>query len=384
MKNMTKNRRAISYVACPWTPKGGGMYKVADYLLQQQASEPGRTVGTLRALDTRGGGNAISSMAVLFLAMARLTGSRLRGEVAGVHVNMAERLSVFRKGAIIALCRALRVPVVLHLHAAQLHHFHRSLPRPLQALVRWLFSLPSHCIVLGDAARSFVIAELGVAPAKVSIVINGVPGPLVARRQRQPGTPCRALFLGNLSERKGVSDLLRAVASSDLTAGQFVLSLAGGGDIAGYRRLVEELEIGDRVRLEGWADQEKAARLMAGSDMLILPSYDEGLPLVILEALANGVAVICTPVGEIPSVLEDGVHACFVPPGDIDAIAEALQRLVQDDSLRGQLEANGRAIYEARFSLARFFASVTDVHRAHFLRPAGKETFSTLGAGESQ
>ena len=183
MKKTTDKDRT-TYVACPWTPKGGGMYKVADYLLQQQASEPGKAVGTLRPLDTRGGGNAVSSLAVLGLAMARLIRDRLRGQVAGVHVNMAERLSVFRKGAIIALCRALRIPVVLHLHAAQLHHFYRNLPRLLQVLVRWLFSLPTHCIVLGHAARNFVVDELAVAPEKVSIVINGVPGPAAARRKR--------------------------------------------------------------------------------------------------------------------------------------------------------------------------------------------------------
>lgn len=383
MKKTTDKDRT-TYVACPWTPKGGGMYKVADYLLQQQASEPGQAVGTLRPLDTRGGGNAVSSLAVLGLAMTRLIRDRLRGQVAGVHVNMAERLSVFRKGAIIALCRALRIPVVLHLHAAQLHHFYRNLPRLLQVLVRWLFSLPTHCIVLGHAARNFVVDELAVAPEKVSIVINGVPGPTASRRKRQPGTPCRALFLGNLSERKGVSDLLRAIARSDLTAERFILSLAGGGDIAGYRKLVDDLQIGDRVHFEGWADQEKAAGLMAAADMLLLPSYDEGLPLVILEALANGVAVICTPVGEIPSVLEDGVHAYFVNPGDIAGIADALHRLVHDEALREQLEFNGRAIYEAQFSLSRFFFSIVDIHRANFLRPGRHRAYSAVGVGESK
>uniref|UniRef100_UPI00398BBDE8 glycosyltransferase family 4 protein n=1 Tax=Polaromonas sp. YR568 TaxID=1855301 RepID=UPI00398BBDE8 len=130
------------------------------------------------------------------------------------------------------------------------------------------------------------------------------------------------------------------------------------------------------VRFAGWSDQQQVARLMARADLLVLPSYDEGLPLVILEALANGVAVVCSPVGEIPSVLTDGSNACFVQPGDVAGIAAGLRRVLQDGELRAALERNGRALYEQKFSIARFFSSVAHIHQRDFgvagkpLRPA--------------
>ena len=68
---------------------------------------------------------------------------------------------------------------------------------------------------------------------------------------------------------------------------------------------------------------------MAAADVLVLPSYDEGLPLVILEALAIAVAVVCTPVGEIPTALSNGVNAHFVKPGDVAGIAAGLHRTLQ-------------------------------------------------------
>ena len=105
---------------------------------------------------------------------------------------------------------------------------------------------------------------------------------------------------------------------------------------------------------------------MAQADVLVLPSYDEGLPLVILEALANGVAVVCTPVGEIPAVLSNGVTACFVQPGDVPGIAEGLQRVLNDPVFRQSLEKNGRRLYEEKFSLHRFFLSLARVHQRHF------------------
>jgi glycosyltransferase involved in cell wall biosynthesis len=357
------------YIACPWTPLGGGMFKVADYLIQAQASSSAIALADaaeLRPLDTRGGANALYSFWVLATALARIARGRLGGRLAGVHVNMAERLSLFRKGAVVIACRALGVPVVLHLHAAQLHHFHRSLPRPLQALTRWIFSLPASCVVLGSAARRFVIEELGVAPERVDIVINGVPEPTHARRIAGDGRVQRVLFLGNLSERKGVSDLLQALALPGFNTSRLEVTVAGGGDVQAYERKARDLGIDSFVRFAGWSDQQQVARLLARTDLLVLPSYDEGLPLVILEALANGVAVVCSPVGEIPAVLTDGVNACFVQPGDVAGIAATLQRVLQDPALRASLERNGRALYEQSFSIARFFSSVALIHERDF------------------
>jgi glycosyltransferase involved in cell wall biosynthesis len=87
---------------------------------------------------------------------------------------------------------------------------------------------------------------------------------------------------------------------------------------------------------------------------------------VILEALANRVAVVCTPVGEIPSLLTDGVDACFVTPGDADDLAAVLQEVLREPALREAMGHNGRALYEQQFSLYRFFSSVARVHQRAF------------------
>ncbi len=354
------------------------MFKVAEYLIQGQEA-PSPNAPTLRPLDTRGGGWALASFWVLLMALVRLVRGRLSGQLAGVHVNMAERLSLFRKSAVILACRALGIPVVLHLHAAQLQAFYRQLPRPLRAWTRWVFSLPACCLVLGSAAQNFVTGELRVPPSRVKIIINGVPEPAHARRTASASTVQRVLFLGNLSERKGVSDLLHALVQPGFDRSRLQVTLAGGGDVAGYQALARQLGVHGFVHFAGWSDQHAAARLMAQADALVLPSYDEGLPLVILEALANGVAVVCSPVGEIPSVLQDGVTACFVQPGDAASIATGLQRVLQSPALRRALERNGRALYEAQFSLTRFCASVGQVHQRHF-GPAGPAVHDSASA----
>jgi len=360
-------RPPFIYIACPWTPKGGGMFKVADYLIQSQApwlsgGHDGHSTpqAQLRPLDTRGSGSAASSMLVLAGALARLLQGRLQGQLAGVHVNMAERLSLVRKSAVVLSCRALGVPVVLHVHAAQLHHFYRALPRWAQALTRSVFGLADICMVLGEASRRFVTEELGVPAARVRVLINGVP-PAAAKR-RTAGKVQHVLFVGNLSARKGVPELLAALALPDWDADHTRVSLVGGGNLAAYRQQAHALGLSDWVQFEGWAAQARVSELMAQADVLVLPSHDEGLPLVILEALSHGLAVVCTPVGEIADFLKDGEHALFVPPGQAPALAAQLQRLLADTGLRERLERQGQALYEAQFSMQHFFEGVARLH----------------------
>src|SRR3954452_13841846 len=95
------------YIACPWTPVGGGMFKVADYLIQSQAAQTPEHAAQLRPLDSRGAGSAAASLWVLATAVVKIAWGRAVGRLAGVHVNMAERMSLFRKGIIIAVSRAV-------------------------------------------------------------------------------------------------------------------------------------------------------------------------------------------------------------------------------------------------------------------------------------
>jgi glycosyltransferase involved in cell wall biosynthesis len=174
------------------------------------------------------------------------------------------------------------------------------------------------------------------------------------------------LFLGRLSDLKGVSDLLQALARPGFDRDRVRLTIAGGGDIAAYEAKARALGVAAVVRFEGLCDQAQVERLLAKADVLVLPSYDEVLPLAILDALASRVAVVCTPVGEIPSVLCDGVNAAFVKPGDVDDLARTLQRVLAHPSLRETLARNGRALYEQQFSMPHFFAAIARIHQRHF------------------
>jgi glycosyltransferase involved in cell wall biosynthesis len=279
-----------------------------------------------------------------------------------LHVNLAQGMSIARKVILIYCACLLRTPVVVHVHAARLPKSFAALPPLLQRTVRTAFNRANCVIVLGENIRHFVINDLQVDARRVVQLTNGVPRPPYPSPEKGTSQNFRLLFLGSQFERKGLADLLTALSSPLLASLPWQLIVAGGDDCAPYKIRAQELNITSRVEFTGWVSQEKAATLLAGSDALVLPSYDEGLPLVILEALGHGLPVVCTPVGEIPEFLTDGETALFVPPGDADAIAKSLASLMQEPELCLQLSRSGRELFDRRFSLQAFIRGLSAIY----------------------
>ena len=336
------------------------MGSIMAYLASMQHDPSGRF--DLKRLESRGGGHIALSPFFLALAVGQIFREAFRGRLAVVHLNLAERGSVFRKAILLAATRLVGGRVLLHLHAAQIVQFHASMGPSGRSLLRWMFRSADHCVVLGEFWKRWVIDTFDVRPSRVGIVYNGVPATMAPAPALRPGGPFNLLFVGNLLERKGVTDLLRAFAAPAMKARDMRLTMAGGGPVDFYRAMADELGIADRVTFTGWVSQTDARALMVNSDALILPAYDEGLPLVILEALASKIPVICTPVGSIPEVLVHRSTAVFVTPGDEAGIAEAIATLMDCPDLRNDLAAAGAALYDRLFTMEAFARSIGSLY----------------------
>jgi glycosyltransferase involved in cell wall biosynthesis len=208
---------------------------------------------------------------------------------------------------------------------------------------------------LEGATRVLVLSESwsrfieGIAPrARVAVVPNYValPPPVV----RTPRATVRLLFLGALGPRKGIFDLLHALAHAVAAGAPLHLTVGGDGQLAEARRLAAELGLADRVSFEGWVDPARRAVLLAESDVYVLPSYNEGLPMSVLEAMAAGLPVITTTVGGLPELIASGENGWLIEPGDVDAMTQALAELAADPDRRLRLGAAGRERVEASYS----------------------------------
>ena len=338
----------------------GGIGRVMSYVL---AGLPDGV--EVRVLDTRGR-SARPLLSVLPLAGCCLRLALLRAgrRVDLAHVNMSGRGSTARKAAVVAVCRLVRLPVVLHLHASGFDEFYTALPAAARRVIRRVFHSAATVVVLGTGWRDFVCDHLGVPAEQVTVLPNAVPGaPDGAVRSRPAGEPLRVLFLGRLGARKGVPELLAALADPRLAGQDWRATVAGDGDVGRYRREAARRGLADRAELPGWVDEHRAHRLLSEAHVLVLPSHAEGLPLSVLEAFAAGVPVISTPVGGIPEAVTDGVNGLLVPPGRPDRLAAAVSALLADEGRRAALGAAARRTWERQYAIGPYVHRLTALWR---------------------
>jgi glycosyltransferase involved in cell wall biosynthesis len=351
--------RAV-YLATPGGARGrGGIGRMAFYLAN--AWEQRCPDVPLRIVDTYGPGPRLLMPFGFALGLTRLVAAGLLGRIAVLHVNVSERGSFLRKGPLVGLGRLFRVPVVLHCHGADLVEHARSVGRLRRRLIEATFAGADRVLVLGGYWQEFVAHELGLPMAKVEVLWNAVPDP-GPPTPRPADAPVEILFLGRLGERKGVPELLEALADPRLRALSWNATLAGDGPVERYRAKVKALGLGERVRLTGWIDEAEARCRLAAADLLVLPSRNEGLPMAILEAMSHGIPVVATPVGAIGDAVRNGENGLLVAPGDPEALAMALVRLVGSAALRRSLGIRGRDRFLADFSLDAHVARLRGIY----------------------
>lgn len=322
---------------------------------------------------TRGPGHIAFSPLYLAAALLRILAARLRGGPLLVHLTVSLRGSTLRKGILAAWARLLGAKVVLHLRGSGYDQFYRERPAPGRAAIRRLFRRAARVLVLGEPWRRFMVSELGVAAERVIVLPNAVPDP--GRPAHPPakgrGEPCRILFLGQLGARKGVPELIAALAALPAQAPPWQAVLAGDGDAAGFAQAAAAAGLAGRIAFPGWVGAEEAAALLARADIHVLPSHAENLPVAVLEAASHGLAIVTTPVGAVPDHFTDGANALLVPPGDVPALAAALGRLLADPAERDRLSEAARAIYLERFSILAYRDRLAEIYRDLLAEGAG-------------
>lgn len=255
-----------------------------------------------------------------------------------VHINTSlNRRAYLRDLAYLIVARCCRAPVLYQIHGGELPEQFAIGPWRSRLLAAFL-RLPQVIVVLAhcelESYRRFV-------PEKTVVLLpNGVDGAPFFRLLRTPApnhAPLRLLFAGRLHRSKGLYEALCALWLVRRAGVKATLTIAGEGpEEAALRDLTRRLELEQEVIMVGAVFGAAKVELFGRSDIMLLPTYSEGLPYALLEAMAAGVPSIATPVGAIPDVMEDGVHGYLVPMKSAKALSE---RIVELASRRGLLAA---------------------------------------------
>jgi glycosyltransferase involved in cell wall biosynthesis len=271
-----------------------------------------------------------------------------------VHVNWAPTAAL--AGASLACS-----PVVLTLHGSDTTLARRGgvWKRLLVAGLR----RATRVVVVASDQAAFVRAT-GLTTRPVTTIASGTDPCLLERERPEPeqGATFTFLFAGRLIPTKGPVDLLEAFGRlAREREGVSLTFLGAGSEEEALRERMKALGLSDRVTYRGALAHEDTLDAIAAADAFVLPSYGEGSPLSVTEALALGTPVVGTRVGAVPDLL--GRNGLVVQPGDVDALAQAMGRLVDDEDLRRRLSREGRERVAALYTWPKVAEAYAVVYR---------------------
>ena len=279
-----------------------------------------------------------------------------------VHLHISHGASAFRKLTLGLAYRLFGCRIIYHIHSVDSRIFLRT-PRLLHPLIRFCYRRGAKFIVLNDSWVESYAKALRLDKSRFLSLSNPVILPETVP-DHPVGDYIQFLFSGRLETLKGVDELLPAFAELKGRTEQRVrLVLAGDGDLERYREMAAALGIEGDVEFAGWVGPEELERLQAESHVYVLPSHTEGLPMGMLEAMVRELPVIVTSVGGIPDFIQDGVNGLLVEPKDIDALADALLKFVENEDLRLRIAKNGLLDIEP-YGIRNYMEHVSEVWKS--------------------
>jgi glycosyltransferase involved in cell wall biosynthesis len=276
--------------------------------------------------------------------------------------------SIVEKGAMAWYARLRGVPAVMFPRGGSIVDDCRE-SAFTRSWVRFSFGGARQIVCQSESWRRFAIEVLGFAPGNVAVVRNWTATrallALGAARGAESHSPVRLLFLGWLERDKGIFELLEAARLLVSSGRKFVLDVAGDGSAAAEARAtIARYGLGAVVRLRSWLGDAELEGALRDSDILVLPSWAEGLPNAMVEAMAARLAVVVTRVGAIPEVVTDRRSAMLVEPRKAEALTAALAAVLDDPRLRLEIAAEGFRIaardFEVEHAVDRLLELIRD------------------------
>ncbi|MGF1765614.1 glycosyltransferase family 4 protein [Aliivibrio kagoshimensis] len=328
-------------------PKGqGGIATVINIL----ESEGLLTKYNFRYVPTHSSfiGNKVFAILFFIAALIKIGFYHLLYDVGIVHIHMASRGSYSRKSIVISLCNFLGSKVIIHLHGGGFKDFfERECSVEKRNRIVDSFNAAHKIIVLSTQWKSWV-SSIVSNDNKVKIIYNAIPQ-IKLPTIDNPSTP-NILFLGKLTKDKGIHDLIEAFSSITSSHPACRLILGGDGDQRVFREQAELLGVANKIDFIGWVSGEEKLNWLAKTSIFALPSYLEGFPMGVLEAMSAKIAVVASNVGGIPDAIHNNEEGILIYPGDIPKLSLALDTLLSNDDLRLQYASAARERYLLHFS----------------------------------
>lgn len=252
-----------------------------------------------------------------------------------VHIHIASRKSFYRKSFYIKLARLFRRKIILHMHGGEFDTFYwKECNNKKRRKITKILNMSDVIIALGESWKKKISQYCSV---DVRVVYNSVE----ANGYNPYNTNSKnVLFLGRLEKEKGIFDLIEAAQYVIKEEKDINFILAGNGDLHSIMEVIEAKKLSNNFKVLGWVNSNEVKKLLKDSIAYVLPSYNEGMPMSILEAMSFGIPVVSTDVGSIPEIIKQGFNGFTINPGDIWELANSILYISRNYNERIKISNN--------------------------------------------
>lgn len=249
-----------------------------------------------------------------------------------VHVHSSFGPSFYRKMPFICMASAKGIPVINHIHGADFDVFYEKASAGKKKLIKKIYLKCGKLIALSEEWKDNL--KKIVPEEKIAVIENYCLIPELEGRPEDRGKnkDTKILFLGEIGKRKGCFDIPYVLTGVNEKAENFRFVMAGDGlpeDVDAVKKLMEDCGLNGKAEFPGWVRGIEKEKLLRTSDIFFFPSYHEGMPMAVLEAMAYGKAIVTTRTGGIPKLIEDGISGYLCEPGNVKEMTEGLLKLIR-------------------------------------------------------
>lgn len=263
-----------------------------------------------------------------------------------VHIHVSYNNSAKRKLIFARIAKLLNKKIIVHFHPSTEKLLFRN--DKYTQILQTLFSYSNLLIVLSPQWIKWINQAFPENKFTMKVLYN--PCPIVhrdfAKKQK------RILFAGTLNERKGYNRLLIAFSKICQNHKDWKLIFAGNGEIDKAKELQKQYNIpNDQVQFLGWVSNQKKEQTFQEASIYCLPSWGEGFPMGVLDAIAYGIAVITTPVGGISDIMHNGINGLIFDTYNMDELANCLEKLINSKEYRDSLVKEADKLLDNEFNI---------------------------------
>lgn len=290
-----------------------------------------------------------SKLKKLFVAAwARVCFEKLVKNCEILHVHMSADNSFYRKAVFVRKAYKEKKKIIIHMHGSTFDLFYKERCSEAQKLeVREIFRMADKVIALSEDWKKFLAKYICEAD-KIEVIYNAVKMPEVYEKDYANQ---KMLFLGILGQRKGTYDLIEVLPEIFAKYPKAHIYFGGDGEREQAERLCREKGIAEQVTFLGWIRGAEKDKMLKECSIYVLPTYHEGMPMSVLEAMSHGIAVASTYVGGIPHLIKDGENGLLCEAGDEEALKKILEELLESPEKRETLGQKAAEKIQTEFNV---------------------------------